>query len=434
MSPATVNAAPVARLSEKQLLSIREATAQVNVWCGSIRSGKTVSSLLRYLLRCSRPTRGGEAVIVGRTRDAAWRNVIGPLQDPNVVGSEVAAQVVGNYGAPTVNVFGRRVFVMGASDVKAELTLRGLTVEVAYVDEITTIPELFFIQLLGRMSVDGAQLFGTTNPDSPQHWLKTKYLDRITDLPHWRRWHFTMADNPGLSEEYKRAKELEFTGLWYRRFIKGEWVQAEGAVYETWDEDRHAVTDLPDNLIPLSVGVDYGTTNPTRGEYLAYGGDPIRLYVTAEWAPGRGTEAQRSAELRAWLTDRDPVPWVAVDPAAAGFRHQLFTDGLSNVAPASNAVLPGIRVISSLLAADRLRVHASCTELIKEIPGYMWDPKATLRGEDAPIKVNDHACDAIRYAVYTSRHSWRQVIPITAATDEAPGSDNDTTTSSEEAA
>lgn len=412
-------------LGVKQSAFLRESNATVNILEGSIRSGKTVVSLIRFVLAVAQfliRRTAGEVVIIGRTRESVWRNVIGPLQDPAVVGSEVADQVVGNFGAPTVSIMGRRCYVMGAHDVKAELTLRGLTIGLAYVDEITTIPELFFVQLLGRMSVAGAQLFGTTNPDSPQHWLKVKYLDRLLDLPHWRRWHFTMADNPGLSEEYKQAKALEFVGLWYRRFILGEWVQAEGAIYESWDQDRHVVDTLPDGLTPLGVGVDYGTTNPTRGLHLAYGGDPVRLYLTAEWAPGKGTEAQRSAELRQWLSEHPAVRWVAVDPAAAGFKQQLRNDGLSNVVSASNAVLPGIRLVSSLLAADRLRVHASCTELIKEIPGYMWDPKKTEKGEDAPIKVNDHAADAARYAIYTTRQLWRQAIPIITASDEAPGS------------
>mgnify|MGYP000993654163 CR=1 FL=1 len=417
-------------LSPKQIQSLTESTGTVNIWHGSIRSGKTVVSLIRFVLAITQFLRAlvhgastGEIVIIGRTRDSAWRNVIGPLQDAAVVGTDVANQVVGNYGAPTVTILGRRVYVMGASDVKAELTLRGLTVAMAYVDEITTIPELFFVQLLGRMSVAGAQLFGTTNPDSPQHWLKVGYLDRLLDLPHWRLWHFTMADNPGLTDEYKAQKALEFTGLWYRRFIKGEWVQAEGAIYEQWDQDRHVVDELPANLTPLGVGIDYGTTNPTRGEYLAYGGDPVRLYITAEWAPPKGTEAQRSASLRAWLGQRDPVPWIPVDPAAAGFRQQLHQDGVRNVMPASNSVLPGIRLVSSLLAADRLRIHSSCTELIKEIPGYMWDPKATAKGEDAPIKLNDHAADAARYVIFTTRFEWRQHIPLIAASDQAPGSE-----------
>lgn len=413
-------------LSPKQVAFLKESTATVNILEGSIRSGKTVVSLIRFMLAVSafqRRRSSGEIIIVGRTRESVWRNVIGPLQDPNVVGSEVADQVVGNFGAPTVSILGRRAYIVGAHDVQAELVIRGLTVGLAYVDEITAIPELFFVQLLGRMSVEGAQMFGTTNPDSPQHWFKVNYLDRLASLSHWRRWHFTMADNPGLSTAYVAQKTAEFTGLWFRRFIKGEWVQAEGSIYEQWDENLHLVDDLPDGLIPLGVGVDYGTTNPARGLFLAYGGDPVRLWVTAEWDPAKGTEAQRSASLRSWLVEHPGAPWVIVDPAAAGFKQQLFTDGVSNVISASNAVLPGIRLVSSLLAADRLRVHRSCAALIKEFPGYMWDPKATAKGEDAPIKINDHSMDALRYVTYSTRHTWRQAIPIITAQDDAPGSE-----------
>ncbi|MBP9836085.1 MAG: hypothetical protein KBC93_17510, partial [Candidatus Microthrix sp.] len=154
------------RLGDKQLQSVQEATGTVNLWHGAIRSGKTIGSLVRWLMFVVHAPLGGELVIVGRTRDSAWRNVIAPLQDPSKTGA-AASLVVGNYGAPTVSILGRRVYVMGASDVKAELVLRGLTVSGAYVDEVTTIPEGFFTQLLGRMSVKGAKLFGTTNPDNP---------------------------------------------------------------------------------------------------------------------------------------------------------------------------------------------------------------------------------------------------------------------------
>lgn len=418
-------------LSPTQEASVRNSNGRVNLWHGAVRSGKTIGSLLRWLMfNAATIGRSGDLVMFGRTRDAVWRNCIGPLMDPENFGS-VSAEVRGNYGAPTVHIFGRRVHVIGAHDVQSEMVIRGLTMLGGYGDEMTTIPEPFVMQVLARMSNPGgitSRLFGTTNPDSPQHWLK-KLIDEKADDPAWRTFHFLLDDNPrmnsGAGLEYKEQIKREYTGLWYRRFILGQWVQADGAIYETWDQDRHVVDTLPDNLTPLGVGVDYGTTNPTRGEYVAYGGDPVRLYVTAEWAPGKGTEAQRSAELRQWLDSMPRTQFVHVDPAAAGFKQQLFNDGLTNVVSASNAVLPGIRLVSSLLAADRLRVHASCTELIKEIPGYMWDPKATEKGEDAPIKVNDHAVDALRYATYSTRTAWRRHIPIITASDEAPGTDTE---------
>lgn len=411
-----------APLSPKQLTSIRESTGRVNVWEGSIRSGKTIASLLRFLIFVAVASRGGELVIIGRTRDTAWRNVIAPLQDPALFGP-AAARVIGNHGAPTVTILGRRIYVLGASDAKAEKIIRGLTVAGAYVDELTVIPEEFFTQLLGRMSVPGAQLFGTTNPDNPAHWLKRKFLDRLPALPDWRRFHFVLDDNPSLSHSYVESIKREFTGLWYRRFILGEWVQAEGAVYEMWDPARHVIDHrlLPSMEQVLALGVDYGTTNPTRG--LLVGLAERRLWVLDEWAPGKGTDAELSMGMRTWLGARTPVAWrtpewVFVDPAAASFKLQLFYDGMGNVANGANAVLPGIRTIASLLATDAMIVSDRCTHLIEQIPGYAWDPKKTDKGLDEPIKKDDHEVDALRYAVHSSRALWRDDIPLLTSTTD----------------
>lgn len=414
-------------LSTKQLASIREATGTINIWHGSIRAGKTIGSLIRWMLFVANAPRGGELVMVGRTRDAVWRNVIGPLQDPVVTGA-AAAQVVGNYGAPTVTILGRRVHVLGASDAKAELVIRGMTVAGAYVDEVTTLPEQFFTQLLGRMSVRGAKLFGTTNPDNPAHWLKKRFIDRIAALPHWRLWHFTMDDNPSLTTEYVAQKKLEFTGLWYRRFILGEWVAAEGAIYSMWDPAVHVTPweSLPAMQRMLAVGIDYGTTNATSAMMLGVTAeDRPRLVLVDEWRHDpattnvRLTDQQLSAGVRDWLAmphlpgtvEQRRPEWVVVDPAAASFKVQLFNDGVGNVTNADNDVAYGIRTLASLLGSGQLVVSDRCQGFINEAPGYSWDDKATSKGEDKPVKVADHSLDAGRYAVTTTETLWRPLIP-----------------------
>lgn len=419
-------------ISARQHESISQSTARVNIWDGSIRSGKTIASIIRFLIAIEFGPTSGSIVMIGRTRDSVWRNVIAPLQDSGLF-SLISKAIVGNYGAPTVMILGRTVHILGAHDVKAEKSLRGLTVALAYVDEVTVIGEEFFIQLLGRMSVPGAQLFGTTNPDSPAHWLKRKFLDRVDQLPDWRRFHFQLADNPGLTQAYVDSISREFTGLWYRRFILGEWVQAEGAIYDTWDPSRHVVTaeQVPSMDRILALGIDQGTTNPTRG--LLLGLAQHKLWTLDEWAPPTGlTDAAQSQQLREWLVTRENMvwrhpEWLFVDPAAASFRVQLIEDGITNVGLGANAVLPGIRTISSLLATAQIMVVGdNCPNLVEEIPGYVWDPKKTAKGEDAPIKVNDHAVDGWRYAVHTSRVLWRDQIPTLAASPTAPNADDET--------
>ena len=406
-------------LSTKQRGMIVRSTARVNLLEGSIRSGKTFASLVRWFtfIADDAPTRGA-LVMVGKSRDALYRNVFEPLEnDPTLAVFQPFVHY--KQGAPTAQMFGRTVHIIGAADAKAESKIRGMTVAGAYIDELTTLPKDFFKQMLGRASVPGAMIFATTNPDAPRHWLKVDYLDKIDGFPDWLVWHFTMDDNPGLTEEYKASLKREYSGLWYQRFIDGLWVAAEGAVYTMWDEDRHVInrTQLPNIDTVLGAGVDYGTTHATRGYLMGIGNDTqtgeATLYVLSEFAPATATVGQHAQMFRAWLSDQQPQSWqdpewIAVDPAAAVFRQQLFDDGHQNVMRAHNAVLPGIQTIASLLAAGKFKVLDTCEHLIKGLPGYRWDSAASDRGLTKPIKEDDDECLALGTPVLTAT-GWRPV-------------------------
>lgn len=409
-------------LSPKQELSIRESTARLNIWEGAVRSSKTIASLLRFLLFIRTAPHGGAIVIVGKTLDTVARNVFGPLQDPALFGP-LSRHIHYTRGAPTATILGRKVEVITANDARAEGRLRGLTAAGAYVDEITLIPEPFFQQLLARLSVPGAQLFGTTNPDGPAHWLRKKFLLRAGEL-NLATWHFTLDDNPYLDPAYVAALKVEYTGLWYRRFILGEWCMAEGAIYDMWDESRHLVDEVPQLRALIGVGVDYGTRNPFAALMLGLTADR-RLILTREYrhdptlALKQLTDADYARELSDWIGGDRPA-WVCVDPSAASFKLQLHRDGYNNVTDAVNDVSDGIRAVASLLATDRLIVHKSCAGWVEEIGGYSWDDKAAAKGEDKPVKVADHSLDAGRYAIATTETVWRHqlrpvVVPDTAA-------------------
>ncbi|MES9804930.1 PBSX family phage terminase large subunit [Streptomyces cinereoruber] len=410
-------------MSRKQLLSIVQSQARINVWEGSVRSGKTIASLLRWLIYVADAPRGGELVMVGRTRDSLFRNIIGPLMNPDLFG-DLAAQVQYNNGAPMATILGRPVHVIGANDAKAEPKVRGMTCAGAYVDELTTLPRTFFDQLIARCSVKGAQVFATTNPDNPGHWVRKEYLKR-PDATRLRSWHFTLDDNPYLDPAYVAALKATYTGLFYRRNILGHWVQAEGAIYEAFDDTRHVVKALPPMSRWLCDSIDYGTTNPYADLLIGLGEDR-NLYVASEYRwdsraqRRKKTDAEYSAARRAWL-QAVPHPgtnvvgvrpeWTIVDPSAASYIEQLHRDGVPGVTPADNSVLDGIRTTSSLFAANRLFVHESAVGLIEELPGYSWDDEAAEKGEDKPIKQDDHSCDALRYGVRTTEALWRPHIP-----------------------
>lgn len=419
-----MTAAPA--LSPKQQRSIAHSIARLNIWCGSVRSGKTIASLLRWLSYVATAPPGGALVVAGKTLDSVARNVFGPLQDPTITGP-AARMIHYTRGAGTAKILGRHIEVITANDIRAEEKLRGLTCAGAYVDEITVLPETFWTQLLARLSVPGAKLFGTTNPDGPQHWLRQKYLLRAGEL-NLRSWHFTLDDNPGLDPQYVRDLKAEYVGLWHRRMILGEWCLAEGAVFDMFDPGRHVVDTLPPIVRWIAAGIDYGTRNPFHAVLLGLGSDE-RLYVTSEWrhdsatARRQLTDVEYSQRVREWLATA-PIPtttltgvepeYLVVDPSAASFRIQLYRDGVT-ARLGDNNVVDGIRTLSSLFALDRLRIHASCRGLLDELPGYSWDDRAAERGEDAPIKVADHGIDATRYAVHTTRTAWRNALPASLA-------------------
>lgn len=408
-------------LSPIHLRSVVESTARINIWQGSVRSGKTVSSLLRFLLAVAAAPTTGRILIFGKTRESIARNVFAVLMDPNLFGP-LALLTTYNTGAATATILGREVDVIGANDAKAEPKVRGMTLCLAYGDELTTIPVEFFKQVLNRLSVKGAQLFGTTNPDSRNHWLRLEYLLREGEL-NLRSWHSTIDDNPHLDPEYVAALKVENTGLWYKRFILGEWCLAEGAIYEAWDDDKHIVNELPRIVRWPATGIDYGTVNPFAALALGVGEDG-RLYLTDEYRwdskaqRKQLTDAEYSKQLRKWhATGRDWLggqhldpEWWAVDPSAASFKVQLFRDGVNRVMDANNDVLDGIRLVASLLATDRLRVHRRCAGWIEEAPGYSWDDKAAAEGEDKPIKLADHSLDAGRYAIASTQTLWRPLL------------------------
>lgn len=434
-------------LSPKQRECIQRTGFRINIWDGAIRSGKTLSSIIAWLdfLRYGPP---GPLAMIGKTLQTLSRNVL------DVIDELHPAAIQYTRGASTARIMGRLVHLFGANNATAEGKIRGLTLAGAYLDEATLVTEPFFAQLLGRLSVPGAKLFCTTNPDSNRHWLMQKYIKRADELSLIRH-HFRLSDNPSLSQDYLDAISKEFTGLWRKRFIEGLWVGADGAVYDLWDEEAHTIPrdwiirrdddgawhPQPGIVIErvLMAALDYGQTHETRAYLLGLARvvvNPVTgkivpegaqagvetitrhsLIILDEFAPGHATVGQHAEAFLKWLKDQ-PVAawrspeWIAVDPAAKVFRTEMTEKGYSTLA-ASNRVLPGIQTVASLLASGGLYVVREANpHLIDRIPQYLWDEKATERGDTKPIKEGDDEVDAARYAVMSSIREWQDLVPL----------------------
>lgn len=384
-------------LSEKQVQSFQEANKRFNIWVGAVRSGKTYSSILK-LIDVIKNGPPGNGMIIGVNRDTIQRNVL--LELYKFLGFPPPSTKT-----TETKLYGRNIYFVGAHDESSVRRIQGSTLAFAYVDEATCIPSPFWRMLLSRLSITGSQLLATCNPEGPAHWLKKEFIDRADELD-LVSWQFTLDDNPSLDSKYKESLKKEYTGMWYKRYILGEWAVAQGLIYDAFDNDNLYTLpgETPNYYI---VGIDYGTSNATAAVLCAV--SPRRwpqIRVEAEYyydsvKKGRQkTDAELAQDIFDFVAYKS-VSAIYVDPSAASLKIELRRRDLP-VIDANNDVIEGIKVTSKFISGKNLVVHKSCTVLHEVLQTYAWDPKAADRGEDKPLKVREHIADALRYACYTA--------------------------------
>ncbi len=381
--------------------------ARVNIAHGAVRSAKTVGANVRWLRAVLEAPPGVNLLMAGKTLFSLERNVLSPIA--RLVGSN-------NFdykrSLKTAYIYGRPIMVEGGNDESAYSKIAGLTLGGAYVDEGTLVPESFTNMLITRLSEPGAQLFLTTNPGPPAHYLKKLWIDREDELD-LKSWHFTLEDNPWLDWYYVEELKRQFgppSSLFYQRYVLGLWVMAEGAIYRNFDRDIHCIPRLPDGRIEeMRVAVDPGATHPTAMLKAYRVGD--RWFVAGEYRKADKSPAEVSKDLNRFLDGMYPTS-IDVDPAAKAHRLQFVGDGIEGVQQADNDVLNGIQKVINAFDQGWLQLVGSATPMLQEeLEGYRWDPKATERGEDAPIKEDDDLVDCLRYLVNRISKSRRLPSP-----------------------
>lgn len=395
--------------------------AQITVLEGSVRSSKTISSIVRWGIYVGQETPpGAKLLMIGVTQDTLKRNVIDDLID--IFGEEHAKYVEG-----VLTLFGRTIYCVGANDKGAEKRIRGLTVFGCYIDEVTQIPMEVVRQAVLRCSAGRGRLIWTTNPDSPYHPVFVEYIGNPEKLASGlvKVHHFTMADNLALSEEYKANVAAGFTGLWYKRMVLGEWVLAEGVIYDGFDISGPIGFD--DGEIPrradgspdfeaFDVSLDYGTQNAFVALLIGVRGDCSwvlrEYYYSGRDAMLQKTDAEYREAIVEWLKEPAVSWWqnggpvvprhVLIDPSAASFKAELRRAGFKGLRDAENDVTDGIKTTAGRLRTGKIRIHRTkCPGTVREMGLYSWDKRAAERGEDKPLKINDHGPDALRYHEHT---------------------------------
>lgn len=288
--------------------------------------------------------------------------------------------------------------VFGGKDEASYTLIQGRTLAGVLLDEVVLMPRSFVEQALTRCSVDGAKLWFSCNPGSPQHWFYTKWIQRH-EARNTLYLHFEMTDNPGLSQKTLERYQAMFSGVFYDRYIRGLWVLAEGLIYPMFGEG--CLVDNPPQGGQYYISCDYGTLNPFSAGLWCWDGKTATR-VAEYYYSGRQEQQHKTDEdyytALEQLAGDKPVQAVIVDPSAASFievirRHKRFP-----VRKAKNDVLAGINTTARFLQDGTIKIHRSCSACIREFGLYRWDEKAET---DRPVKENDHAMDDIRYFAYT---------------------------------
>lgn len=378
-------------ITAKQKEFLKSKLHRINLLEGSVRSGKTWISIVMFAMYVASRPRSDEFLMIGKTLTTLNRNCLGLLKN---------LEPAFNYSlsAKRGSLYGRTIWLEGADNVSAENKIRGMTLAGAYVDEITLLPYNFYNMLLSRISMPKAKLFATTNPDSPNHWVYTDIIQN--DEIDKKVTRFLLEDNTTLDPEYIENLKKEYTGVYYQRYILGEWVLAEGLVYPNYD---NTVPTISRNYAEYYVSMDYGIQNPTA--MLLWGRYQQKWYCIREfYHSGRDTKDQKTDEqyyndLERLCNDIQPQ-YIYIDPSASSFITLVRQRGKYTVLKAHNEVIEGIQHVASALSNGYIYFNDCCKMTIREFGLYSWDDRAV---EDTVVKENDHCMDAVRYFVQTKR-------------------------------
>ncbi|MGM9669618.1 MAG: PBSX family phage terminase large subunit [Faecousia sp.] len=374
---------------------------------GAVRSGKTLAMGLGFFLWAMCCFDGRSFGVCGKTIASLRRNVLLELR-PKLEALGATWKETRSENRITVEFGGNtnRFYIFGGRDESSASLIQGITFAGVLLDEVALMPKSFVDQACARCSVAGSRLWFNCNPAGPNHWF---YREWILEAEKRRclRLHFTMEDNPSLTPEIRQRYQRLYTGVFYRRFILGQWAQAEGRVYDFFEPDmvRPAPTGGFDQWF---ISCDYGTVNPTsmglwgKKDGIWY---RVREFYFSSREQMRQMTDEEYADALAKLAAGKPITAVIVDPSAASFIEVLRRRGW-RVRKAVNDVLSGIRMTSDALKAGKIVICEGCADCIREMDEYVWDLRSEHR--DQVRKEHDHAMDDMRYFVSTVLGEKRQ--------------------------
>ena len=366
---------------------------------GAVRSGKTLAMGLSFFLWAMTMFDGQRFGVCGKTIASLRRNVLSEiLPRMEALGAKWKEKRTENLVTVTFRGHRNQFYIFGGRDESSASLIQGITFAGVLLDEVALMPRSFVEQACARCSVTGSRLWFNCNPAGPSHWFYRTWILEA-EKRNALRLHFTMEDNPSLSEQIRERYRRLYTGVFYRRFILGQWAQAEGRVYDFFSQEM--VSLPPDSCDKWYISCDYGTVNPTSMGLWGRNGDNWyrvkEFYFSSREQQHQMTDEEYAAAMETLAGGRH-ITAVIVDPSAASFIEVLRRRGWS-VQKASNDVISGIRMTSDALKTGKIVICQDCTDCIREMEEYVWDLSSGSR--DRVKKEHDHAMDDMRYFVST---------------------------------
>lgn len=372
---------------------------------GAVRSGKTSVMSLSFFLWGMGNFRDCSFAMCGKSVGAVQRNIVTPLLGMTYLREQFEIK----YNRADHVIVARRgdrenrFYLFGGKDESSAALIQGITLAGVLLDEVALMPRSFVEQALARCSVSGSKLWFNCNPENPLHWFRQEWILKAQER-NALHLHFLMDDNPGLDNATRQRYRNMYSGVFYQRYILGQWVMSEGLIYDMFDLMENVYKQAPVGALYRStryIACDYGTTNPCVFLDIYDDGEVIRVDREYRWDSRKERRQKTDQEYADDFMEFMGKDWctVLVDPSAASFIVALRQRG-AYVREADNDVSDGIRRTGTLFARRRLLVNeANCMGLIDELGTYMWDDKAAQRGEEKPVKQQDHGPDALRYFV-----------------------------------
>ena len=385
---------------------------------GSIRSGKTTVMSLSFAIWAMTTFNGENFALCGKTIQSLRRNVIKQLK--NMLKSR-GYTVIEHRSENSMTIIKGEVenefYLFGGKDEGSQDLIQGITLAGVFFDEVALMPESFVNQATGRCSVEGSKMWFNCNPEGPDHFIKTEWIDKITDK-NLIRIHFTMRDNPSLAIQIIERYERMYRGVFFDRFILGLWVVAAGIIFKCFaeddspylfdDEELYEVVNGKKKMVQFSklvMGVDFGgngskTTFALSGYRNGYKkimlleeeGLPVTENIDAKDICDKFIEFYKACIERYGRVD-----WIFPDSASTTMINSLRSAakdaGLPyrNIAGCrKNEVSERPKTVDMLLNTDCLKINRRCVNIRKAIASLRWDEKEPDIPEDKNIgNIND---------------------------------------------